>query len=251
MKLPAALFTTVAASLAGYALGQAHGESYAQTMGPVAFLWPPDREWSETQENIAPCGSSSGVVNRTDFPLTKGNILLVAQDAAWAVDINIAFRSNPTSMNDFSDWYKANVTQQLDGAHSCYPAPDIPSSVKAGDFATIQLVYNALDGSSNISHFACADVKFVDFQDFNPSGYSAFCFSSHSNQKAPDGTPSQLSYSSGQPATTLSTSTTAAPAGATSASATKASASANDALAAGVGYSGLLALAAGGIAALI
>lgn len=38
-------------------------------MGPVAFLWPEDRPWSADADNTAPCGSSSGVGNRTQFPL--------------------------------------------------------------------------------------------------------------------------------------------------------------------------------------
>jgi hypothetical protein len=40
-------------------------------MGPVAFLWPADREWSAAADNTAPCGSSVGVTNRTNFPLGK------------------------------------------------------------------------------------------------------------------------------------------------------------------------------------
>jgi hypothetical protein len=42
----------------------------ATDMGPAAFLWPPDRAWGAAQDNTAPCGSSAGVTNRTDFPLS-------------------------------------------------------------------------------------------------------------------------------------------------------------------------------------
>lgn len=56
-------------ALAGPAFSQDHGEEAATEMGPVAFMWPPDREWGAAQDNRAPCGSSQGVVNRTDFPL--------------------------------------------------------------------------------------------------------------------------------------------------------------------------------------
>ncbi len=48
-----------------------HGEEYSETMGPVAFMWPPDRVWGAAQDNTAPCGSASGVANRTQFPLRK------------------------------------------------------------------------------------------------------------------------------------------------------------------------------------
>ncbi len=51
---------------------EAHGEGLQGTeMGPVAFLWPADRPWSASADNSAPCGSSSGVSNRTEFPLCE------------------------------------------------------------------------------------------------------------------------------------------------------------------------------------
>lgn len=45
-------------------------------MGPVAFLWPANRPWSAEADNTAPCGSSSGVGNRTQFPLGMISIQL-------------------------------------------------------------------------------------------------------------------------------------------------------------------------------
>jgi hypothetical protein len=51
----------------------AHGEEAAKEMGPVAFMWPTDRVWGAAYDNTAPCGSSSGVVNRTNFPLGESN----------------------------------------------------------------------------------------------------------------------------------------------------------------------------------
>lgn len=45
--------------------------SGATDMGPAAFLWPPDRAWGAAQDNTAPCGSSAGVTNRTEFPLSE------------------------------------------------------------------------------------------------------------------------------------------------------------------------------------
>ena len=49
---------------------EVHGEGAEGTvMGPVAFLWPADRPWSESQDNIGPCGSSASIANRTQFPL--------------------------------------------------------------------------------------------------------------------------------------------------------------------------------------
>ena len=53
------------------AVAAQHGADYAQSMGPVAFMWPPDRVWGATQDNTAPCGSVAGVSNRTNFPLRE------------------------------------------------------------------------------------------------------------------------------------------------------------------------------------
>lgn len=49
----------------------AHGDEASTEMGPAAFLWPPDRLWGAAYDNNAPCGSSTGAVNRTNFPLSR------------------------------------------------------------------------------------------------------------------------------------------------------------------------------------
>jgi hypothetical protein len=40
------------------------------TMGPAALMWPSDRPWSADVDNVAPCGSSAGVGNRTNYPMS-------------------------------------------------------------------------------------------------------------------------------------------------------------------------------------
>ncbi|KAF5103891.1 hypothetical protein D0Z03_000020 [Geotrichum reessii] len=246
MKLSTAI-TATAIATASFAAAQDHGEEYAQTMGPVAFLWPPDREWSEDAENTAPCGTTAGpMTNRSQFPLDGGHIALVAQDDAWAVNVRISFKSNPTSLNDFQDWFASNITQELEEAHMCYRTPSVPSSIKSGDFGTIQLEYNAIDGSNNVSHFACADVYFVEKSKFQNNGFSAMCFNTSDGEIAPDSTPSENEVAA-KGVNSVSTSKTATPAGAaTSAVSTSANGAAAPALALG-GFAGI----AGFIAALI
>lgn len=59
-------------SVAGLASAAVHGQGVEGTvMGPVAFLWPDDRSWDASYDNSAPCGSSAGVTNRTEFPLSQ------------------------------------------------------------------------------------------------------------------------------------------------------------------------------------
>ncbi len=57
--------------MAIFVLAQDHGDEYSETMGPVAFMWPPDRVWGAVQDNTAPCGSAAAVVNRAEFPLRR------------------------------------------------------------------------------------------------------------------------------------------------------------------------------------
>jgi hypothetical protein len=57
------------------ALVQAAGEDDDDpTMGPAAFMWPSDRPWSADVDNLAPCGSSAGVGNRTNYPLCTSQV---------------------------------------------------------------------------------------------------------------------------------------------------------------------------------
>lgn len=66
-------FTSPLAALvmATAARAEVHGEGDEGTiMGPVAFLWPENRNWTAAYDNTGPCGSSTGVTNRTEFPLS-------------------------------------------------------------------------------------------------------------------------------------------------------------------------------------
>lgn len=250
MKLSTLSVATTFIATTGLVFAQDHGEEYSQTMGPVAFMWPPDRAWSEDYETTAPCGTAAGpLTNRSMFPLDNGHIALVSQDEAWAVQVRISFRSNPTSQNDFQAWFTSNITNELDEAHMCYQTPSVPSSIEEGDFGTIQLEYNAIDGLENISHFACADVYFVEKVNFKNNGYSSLCFNTTEDETAPDTTIDEDKVS-GNNTNTASTSTTATPAAATSAVTSAATSTSSDSGAHHLALSGVLG-AAGLIAALL
>ncbi len=68
-----AILTTLVAAWALMASGAsaAGAPSTSANIGPAAFMWPPDRVWSADADNTAPCGSISGVQNRTTFPLRQ------------------------------------------------------------------------------------------------------------------------------------------------------------------------------------
>ena len=113
------------AALAGGRLAtaqEAHGEGLVGTeMGPVAFMWPSDRPWSASADNTAPCGSTAGVSNRTDFPLCKcsvmeyrkciekcamltwdvaqGSVALSIADDAWNVAFSIAYDNSTYTLS--------------------------------------------------------------------------------------------------------------------------------------------------------
>lgn len=80
---------SIFAAFAAFSNAQTHGEGEeGASMGPVAFLWPPDRVWDAQHDNTAPCGSSAGPSNRTIYPLSQGAVALSIADDAW----HIAFR---------------------------------------------------------------------------------------------------------------------------------------------------------------
>ena len=62
---------SVLAGLAWLAAVSTAAKTTAEDMGPAAFMWPADRVWSAAADNTAPCGSVSGVTNRTAFPLRE------------------------------------------------------------------------------------------------------------------------------------------------------------------------------------
>ncbi len=59
------LATTIAVSTGV----MAHSKEDYDNMGPLGFMWPEDREWSEEDAMTSPCGVSGGVRSRTEFPV--------------------------------------------------------------------------------------------------------------------------------------------------------------------------------------
>ncbi|KAL4787982.1 hypothetical protein BJX76DRAFT_353776 [Aspergillus varians] len=151
-----------------------HGEEAAQEMGPVAFLWPPDRTWRAAYDNNAPCGSASGVTNRTEFPLVNGQLALVIQDESWNVTISISDRNNPTSNNDFSTLVSDRSISDIDPGHMCYPVSNPGVDTEAGMNATFQIKYTSdFDTDKNETYYACADITYVPASKF---AYQVPCF---------------------------------------------------------------------------
>ncbi|RMZ87414.1 hypothetical protein DV736_g5357, partial [Chaetothyriales sp. CBS 134916] len=147
---------------AGFVLAQheSDGDEFPG-MGPVAFLWPPDREWGAAQDNSPPCGSAAGVTNRTEFPLTGGVVALVAQDESWLIQIAISHSSNPTSNDDFDILTPAARIPEMDEGHMCYPITN-PGPDGPGANATIQIRYTSeFDTDTNNTFYACADISYI------------------------------------------------------------------------------------------
>lgn len=70
MLFPSVLALAASFVLAGFA-NAAHGDGdEGSIMGPVAFLWPENREWDAVDDNKGPCGSADGVTTRTQYPLS-------------------------------------------------------------------------------------------------------------------------------------------------------------------------------------
>ncbi|KAL4883410.1 hypothetical protein BJY04DRAFT_25502 [Aspergillus karnatakaensis] len=146
---------------------QAHGEEASQEMGPVAFMWPPDRTWGAAYDNIAPCGSNAGVSNRTEFPMVNGQLALVTQDESWNVQISISHRNNPTNNADFETIVSERRISEIDPGHMCYGVPNPGVDTEAGMNATFQIRYTAdFETDKNETYYACADVTYVPASQF-------------------------------------------------------------------------------------
>ncbi|GAB1197535.1 hypothetical protein APSETT444_006832 [Aspergillus pseudonomiae] len=116
----------------------AHGEEAAKEMGPVAFMWPSDRTWGAAYDNTAPCGSSSGATNRTDFPM------------------------DPSTNDDFEPFIDGSRIKDIEPGHECYPVPNPSIDVEEGMNATFQIKYTSdFDTDKNETYYACADVRYV------------------------------------------------------------------------------------------
>ncbi|KAJ3521354.1 hypothetical protein NM208_g13328 [Fusarium decemcellulare] len=163
--------------LASFAVAQSEGESQADEssasvtddeMGPAAFMWPPDRVWSGDMDNQAPCGSRASPGNRTDFPITGGAVSLVAQDDYYNTKISISYSDDPESNDDFETLIESKSISDLNPGHTCVELDKLSSSVKAGDKATLQVIYRAdWDAPHNQTFYACADITFVEESNFN------------------------------------------------------------------------------------
>ncbi|EEU44835.1 uncharacterized protein NECHADRAFT_84979 [Fusarium vanettenii 77-13-4] len=137
-------------------------------MGPAAFMWPADRVWSAAMDNTAPCGSVANPGNRSEFPMQKGKVALVGQNESFSMELSISFEQNPESNADFTTLIDPKEFKSIDPGHTCMSVPDPPSSVSAGDNATLQIKYTAaFDTPHNQTFYACADITFVELLDFD------------------------------------------------------------------------------------
>ncbi|KAK2832030.1 hypothetical protein FQN49_006924 [Arthroderma sp. PD_2] len=145
-----------------------HGEEESKEMGPIGFLWPPDREWGAAQDNTAPCGSAAGVSNRIEFPLLQGALALVIQDDSSNVQVSISYKDDPTSNDDFKVLIEPKRIKDVDPGHECYPIPDPPRDTEDGANATLQIKYEAqFDHAETETFYACADIKYVSVSKFD------------------------------------------------------------------------------------
>ncbi|KAM3468171.1 hypothetical protein MY5147_008200 [Beauveria neobassiana] len=152
----------------------AKGPMTSETIGPAAFMWPPDRVWSADADNTAPCGSIAGVGNRTSFPLQSGKIALVAQDESYDLELAISYLPEPKTNSDFHNLISMEAFKDIKLGHTCVTLPDAAASVQAGTNATLQIKYIAdFDKPENQTFYACSDITYVELSNF---GESIPCF---------------------------------------------------------------------------
>ncbi|GKZ72629.1 hypothetical protein AnigIFM50267_009006 [Aspergillus niger] len=197
------VFTSLLATASLMASGVYAAE--ASDMGAAAFLWPPDRAWGATWDTTAPCGSSAGVTNRTEFPLTNGAVSIVLQDESYSVNLAISFDNDPTKNADFTTVVAGSRFPDVEPGHECYSVPNPPSNITSGSNATLQLKYiSDFDNDGNETYYACADITYVPYSSFttdipcfNVSEADTSSSSSSSSSSATTSTSSSSSSSSG------------------------------------------------------
>jgi hypothetical protein len=192
----------------------------SDTMGPAAFMWPPDRVWNAQIDNTSPCGSVASPGNRTNFPLEDGLVSLTAQDDSYSVIMSISFKngipssplilppsppnltnqyhlplSDPKTQSDFTYTINPVPVPELDPGHTCLRIPSPPETIAPGTNATIQLRYTAdFDRPENQTFYACADITYVRAAEFNAADVP--CFNATSDQDVPaptaTGSPTNL-----------------------------------------------------------
>jgi len=96
-------------------------------------------------------------------------VALNIADDAWKVVFRVAYEDNPTTMSAFSDQI-VNTISEIDAGHACYKIDALERGARAGENATIQLEYSSeFEGENNGNEqkfYACADVTFVEPEDF-------------------------------------------------------------------------------------
>jgi hypothetical protein len=117
-------------------------------------------------------------------------------------------RTDPKSNDVFTSVISPEEFKDMDPGHACLSVPDAPTSKKAGDRATFQIVYIAdFDSPNNQTFYACADITYVERKDFkttplcfnatdddgNPHASGATLFPSPTAQPSTDGGSKKLS----------------------------------------------------------
>lgn len=77
---------------------------------------------------------------------------------------------DPKANTDFSTLIDAKAFREVDPGHTCVPIENAPSSVKAGDKATLQIKYSSeFDKPEVETFYACADITYVEPARFTTS----------------------------------------------------------------------------------
>jgi hypothetical protein len=180
------LATTATRSYASAQAPHGSGEE-GTTQGPIQFLWPSDRKWTAQADNTGPCGSPDGPTNRTEFPISQGQVAFSIADEAWRVAVRVAIgdgesiqaamvpfamltstngKLDPQTQDEFRDQVVNNVSE-VDPGHQCYKIDPLDDDVQPGTNATIQLEYWSTfeneNNGNNQSFFACADIVCTPF----------------------------------------------------------------------------------------
>jgi len=143
-----------------WAESKIHGDHVGSSMGPLTFLYPNPRPWSDDTDNTRPCGHAV-VGDRTDMPLINPVLSMVIQNHARDVHFRIALADDPQRQDQFRELRPK--TEWLDRGHQCFSLPDFARDTEENANATIQIEYRSIERDKHKPEdfFVCADVRLV------------------------------------------------------------------------------------------
>lgn len=136
---------------------------------PLGWAYPRGRAgFTAGSATTAPCGGMAPSSNRTQFPLSGGEISLVQMTELEGVNILYVQDPNPERFHSFLTY--TNSITKIGSGHFCTAAPNFANAgLKAGDDVTMLAIYQ-LSGQDTY-YYQCADITLTEASSYTAPDY--------------------------------------------------------------------------------